>query len=117
MKDTNKKSMKNTLIRLSLIAAVGAAPLLVSAQQGAAPGAPTPGLTPSANSYNSQPDTSTTADTAGATPSTKHKKHVKKVHAKRPDSGDSGTMNAPGTNGKTNGGAPDSGGGNGKGGN
>ena len=105
MKDTNKKSMKNALIRMSLIAAVGAAPLLVSAQ-GVAPSS----TTPSSNSYTSQPDTPTAADTAGATPTTtKHHKHVKhttkKVNEADPmtspvTNGDSPMMNAPGTKGK-----------------
>jgi len=110
MKDTNKKSMRISLIRLSLIAAFGAAPLLASA------GGVTPSdTTPAANSYNSQPDVPTTADTAGATPSpTKHHKHVKHTASKKVNeadpvtspstNGDSGIMNAPGTNGSSNGG-------------
>jgi hypothetical protein len=105
MKSTNKKSMKIAFIRMSLIAAVGAAPLLVSAA-GVSPS----DTTPAANSYNSQPDVRTTADTAGATPSTTmHHKHVKHATPKRVNeadpvtspvtNGDSPLMNAPGING------------------
>ncbi|MDB5813044.1 MAG: hypothetical protein JWM03_976 [Rhodocyclales bacterium] len=104
--------MKHSLIRLSLIAAIGASPLL-ALSQGTAPDAspgPTPNapaqdsnggmrpsdtapspVTPSANSYNSQPDVTTSADTAGAKPKAKHttKRKTQVKHAPSSTSGGS----------------------------